>query len=66
MIHRHPVLYQVLSLAFLVIALVLFYLGVVAPWPSTARAVTFILALFSAMLSLSYFWVEKQEEQGIF
>lgn len=66
MIHRHPMLYHVLCLAFFAIALVLVYLGIILPWSSTARIVIFVLGFFASVISLSYFWVGIQEEQGVF
>lgn len=64
MVHRHPTLYRILGLIFLAIAIVLAFLGGVPPWSATARFALVIFSLFSLILTLSYFHLGMQEEQG--
>lgn len=64
MVHRHPTLYRILGLVFLGIMMVLVFMSVASPWPSSIRAALFILSFFSLLLSLSYFHLSTQEERG--
>lgn len=66
MVHRHPLLYRMLSLLFFSITLVLVFLSIENLWSTPVRTTLFILSLFSFLLTLSYASLGVQEERGCF
>jgi heme/copper-type cytochrome/quinol oxidase subunit 4 len=64
MAHRHPTLYLLLSLLFLLLTLILIFLGMASSWSSLTRVTLFLLSPFSLILALSYFHLRSQEERG--
>lgn len=64
MIHRHPTLYRMLGLVFLVSTMLLLFLGVTLDWPASTRPALFILSCFPLLLALVYFSLGSQEERG--
>lgn len=64
MVHRHPALYRILGLVFLVCTLVLIFLGAIPSWPPATRGALLLLSVFPLILSLSYFHLATQEERG--
>lgn len=64
MIHRHSTLYRMLGLVFLVITVILIFIGVTLDWPASTRPALFILSCFSLLLALVYFSLGAQEERG--
>lgn len=66
MVHRHPILYCMLSLTFLSIALLLIFLSLDVPWSTTGRATLVVCSLFSFLLMLSYASLCTQERRGLF
>jgi hypothetical protein len=65
-VRRHPMLYQMLSLSFFGITLLLISLGLSILWPPAIRFALFALSLFSFVLTLSYASLGAQEEHGRF
>lgn len=66
MVHRHPILYRMLSLTFLSIALLLMLLSLNVSWSTTTRATLAVCSLFSFLLMLSYASLCTQERRGLF
>lgn len=66
MVHRHLILYRILSLIFFGMTLVLAFLSIVPPWSVSVRAPLFIFSLFSFLLTLSYASLRAQEARGLF
>lgn len=64
MVHRHPTLYRILGLVFLVCTLVLMFLSATPFWSSATRGTFLLLSVFPLILSLCYFHLGNQEERG--
>src|SRR5690349_4328622 len=65
MVHRHPALYRILGLIFLVCTLVLMFLGAAPAWPSATRGTLLLFSVFPLMLcsrSPIFIWAIKKKE----
>jgi len=61
MVYRHPMLYALLSLTFLVIAIILILLGMFTTTDGTLQGTLIILGVFMLIPAFSYFSLYNEE-----